>query len=367
MKKFAAVALIFFLCSAAFAKTKPVPIRLVDGRFVSLYGGVLQVKTAPDVLFRIPVRAETKIVSSSGYPFFRWWLAPGDGVRVNIGKSGIASVVTVYAAWHSGAVAFVSANRLTTQEGDQFFLTPDTPVYLNGSRLSSAAGLKPYDSVLIRFDDLHESVAGVWAFDFTQPQGKSADIFDVSAAVVYPSPENAGLRIEVKARAGGKLTVELSGAFGKRAMEERAPGRYVADVRAPQGIFLGKSYLRLDWEPRAAGRHAEVMLSRAPVAIYTAPPAVVDAEPDQNGAGFVNPPLIFATFDPDGTPLAPESVQLFLDGRDVTKNCYRDATMIFLSPEDPLSAGTHVCVVKGKSLDGGYALRKEWRFTLKKN
>lgn len=313
---------------------------------------------------QIPFGKDWAIIISSQFLYPQSWLFPGDGISVFTDRKKIE----IFPSWYFGKIAFVSPNRITLQDGFQFFLS-STPIFLNEKEDSSSA-LEAGKTVLVRFDSLNKRAADVWAFDFSSPRPLS--IFWTHSAF-KKFGGRLFLHVIAEGKPGGTISTQLLGVTKEFRMLEKFSRKekavYAVNVPIPQGVALPGSYLlftrhsRPLSSPQSNGEDSssETFLSPTPVALYTIPPKIKEIEPAAFSVSPDNPPLIFVRFDSGQAPLDPKSIRFFLDGKNLSESCYRTPYLVFYYPSS-LSPGRHRAFFSAKVVGGLRSLSMSWQF-----
>ncbi len=268
--------------------------------------------------------------------------------------------------WRSGIAAFVSPYRLTLSDGRQYYLESNlnhkcqTPIYLNGKPVPNLSLVEPGDSILLRLTAKHHFLSGIWAYHFPKRAGPSPDIFNLQTEF-YKNHHHPFLKIEVQARSFGKVTVSDPGVFHSLLLFPGKPGFYENKIYFPQGIVITRSFFTIKWTRKS---QKQTLIFPKPISIFTEPPQIAQISPN-NGTTVHNlSPFIFVTFNLKTPPVNPGTIQLFLDGKDITHQSTLDSQAIFFDPPLPLLPGTHTCLIRGRGEKTGYPFQKKWVFVI---
>ncbi len=262
--------------------------------------------------------------------------------------------------WHTGTAAFISPYRLTLSDGRQYYLNKSVPIYLNGKLIPNLNPIKPGNSVIIRLLPKRDFISGIWAFHFPKHPGPSPDIFGLKTQF-FKNHGKPFLKIQVDARAFGKTVVSAPGVFHSILLSPKKPGLYAGRVNLRQGMVIPDVFLLVKW---SKGKREQSLIFPNPVSIYTEPPQISQINPENKKKIKNRSPFIFVTFNLKTPPVNPDTLQLFLDEKDVTHHCTRDSQVIFFVPPVPLTPGEHVCLIRGKGLGTGYPFQKKWSFQI---
>ncbi len=314
----------------------------------------------------------------------------GDALSITMNRDGTIAEVVSFFASRSGTVAAVSPSALVLQNGRVVTADKSTDITLNGAP-ATIGDFKPGDAITVRLNpETNEnrqvigsrSVAaggaaiGATASPGPAPSGATfaANAMASSTPADTPAIESLTLSANRPLHAGENLDVTLRGTPGARAwfdvgtvvsrvpMRETAPGVYTGRFTIDPGVNF--TSLPVFGHLAAGGVEAPRAESQTLVSASTIPPTIGDVAPP-NGQTVNNPrPSIYATFgSPTDVGINPSSVQITVNGRDVTASATRTPTFITYSPPGNFTGGTVSVTVRVADAAGNVATRT-WSFTV---
>jgi hypothetical protein len=146
-------------------------------------------------------------------------------------------------------------------------------------------------------------------------------------------------------------------------MHETSPGVYsgsytvTSRVYVTGGAILGRLVGR-------GGGSAPIIQAAQTVTIDATPPTIGNETPTGEAKVSTARPRIYATLnDGPGTGVNPQSVQITLDGQDVTANAIVTPQFVTYQPQGALGEGSHTVAISAQDMVGNTA-RREWRFAI---
>ena len=298
---------------------------------------------------------------------------PGDALIVTLDASGhLISMADIFATIN-GTIAAVADQSMVLANGRVISADPRLVILTLDGKEATFASLRPGDKVSIRADPVSGKVRDIVAF---RPGGFAA----AASSTPAPRTQGAGGAAQIKSvrdnaaaafRAGAVLSVAAEGTPGSLAtfdlsdvitglpMREAHFGRYEGQYIVTVGTNLidAPILVRLSHGGETAVAESPNLLN-----IVTTPPSVKDAAPAAGARVNTSRPSIFATFLTVGNKgMNPDSLQMSLNGRDVTPRTTRTAAFISYYPPSALNAQTVEVEVKGTDIAGN-ALDYTWTF-----
>lgn len=288
----------------------------------------------------------------------------GDQVVLALDASDHAlSVVDLFASLN-GTVGGVADGSLVLTSGRVIAAGPDTTITLDGEPVAFGA-LQAGDLLSARADpvsgDVHEIVA-------LTPGGRP-----VSHGAGGPSIDRVTVALPGRAlRAGDVVSVAVTGTPGCQAqaeisdvlrfgLSETRAGEYSGRWPVTVGTNLTGAPLIVRLSRGATSAVAE---AASPISIITTPPAVESVQPVPGANINLARPNIVVTFATVAqTGMAPDSLRLTVNGRDVTSHTTRTPAFISYYPTRDLPPGAVRVVVQGTDIAGN-SLSYEWGFTI---
>lgn len=171
------------------------------------------------------------------------------------------------------------------------------------------------------------------------------------------------LQVELEGTPGGSASFEIPGETGRIAMTEVASGRYEGTWRVPTDAPAVEGAAVLG--QLVVGGASRVIQAGTAINVDTQPPAVRNLLPAPDTAVGRLRPTISATFDDaGGSGVDTASVQLTVNGRDVTRQADVTATFINYRPAANLPTGANRVALTVSDQAGNEATA-DWQFTLR--
>ncbi|MBV8263833.1 MAG: copper amine oxidase N-terminal domain-containing protein [Candidatus Eremiobacteraeota bacterium] len=299
---------------------------------------------------------------------------PGDALIVTVDPHGqLISMADIFASIN-GTAAAVADQSMVLEGGRVIVADALTSVSLDG-KAATFSLLRRGDKVSIRADPVSGAVREVVAL---RPGGFAT----TASSTPAPGAQSGGGAVQIKAvhdnattafRAGQTVTVLAQGTPGAQAsfdlsdvivdngMRETSPGRYEGQYLVGVGTNLVAAPILV-----RLSKSGETALAEAPnpLTIITTPPSVSNAAPLPYALVNTARPSIFATFSTLGDlGMDASSLQMILNGRDVTSQATRDAAYISYYPAAELSSKTVQIEVKGTDTAGN-TLDYRWTFSI---
>lgn len=172
----------------------------------------------------------------------------------------------------------------------------------------------------------------------------------------------AGSTVEVvmEGTPGGVAVFEIPGLADRVPMRETTPGRYVTRYTVPAGTDLTVSRANVIGQLRV-GTTQRLIQAGVQVSVDTAGPRITNRNPEPNTAAALTRPIISATFDDAGSGIDPNSVEVAVNGRDVTQQATVTANFFTFSPAQPLPSGQNTVTVSVADRAGNVTTQS-WTF-----
>ncbi|HEV2879342.1 MAG TPA: copper amine oxidase N-terminal domain-containing protein [Candidatus Eremiobacteraceae bacterium] len=300
---------------------------------------------------------------------------PGDALIVTLDASGHLIAMADIFASINGTIAAVADQSMVLENGRVISADPTLVAVTLGGIDATFASLRPGDKVSVRADPVSGKVRDVVAL---RPGGLAASAVSTPA----PGTQGTGGAAQIKSvrdnaagafRAGQVLSVAAEGTPGASAsfdlsniiidnmMRETRPGHYEGQYGVTVGTNLidAPILIRLSRSGETA-----VAEARNPLNIITTPPSVKDAAPLAGTSVNTSRPNIFAAFLTVGNKgMDPATLQMSLNGRDVTSRTTRTGTFISYYPPSELRSQTVEVEVKGTDIAGN-GLDYTWTFLI---
>jgi Copper amine oxidase N-terminal domain/Bacterial Ig-like domain len=289
----------------------------------------------------------------------------GDAVSVILRRDGGVDQVVARYSSRAGTIAAVSPSAFVLQNG--YVVTPDksTEITLNG-QTAALGDLKVGDSVTVRLNpDTGEKrqILVARAMPSTPTPAGSAQITDIAVNAKGPLRAGDSFTVTMHGTPGGKASFDIGTYLTGLPIPETQPGTYSTKYTVPQGINFSRTsvYGHLTVGTSDAPRAEAAQL----VAVATTQPQIVDIAPPGGQTVNNNKPSIYATYrSPTDVGINPSSVQIEVNGLDVTAASTRTDQFITYSPGAPLPDGT-VTVKVTIADNAGNKQTRSWSFTVR--
>jgi len=300
---------------------------------------------------------------------------PGDALIVTLVASGhLISMADIFATIN-GTIAAVADQSMVLANGRVISADPRGVVLTLDGKEATFASLRPGDKASIRADPVSGKVLDIVAI---RPGGFAAS----AISTPVPGAQGSGGAAQIKGirdnaasafRAGAVLNIAADGTPGSSAafdlsdviaglpMRETRAGHYEGQYIVTVGTNLVDApiLVRLSHGGETAVAESPNLLN-----IVTTPPTVKDAAPVAGARVNTARPGIFATFLTVGNKgMNPDSLQMSLNGRDVTARTTRTEAFISYYPSSDLNTRAVEVEVKGTDIAGN-TLDYTWTFQI---
>lgn len=301
---------------------------------------------------------------------------PGDALVVTLGAGGqLISMADIFASI-SGTIASVADQSMVLTSGrvisaDSSFTASVT---LDG-KAASFASLRSGDKVTVRADPVSGAEREVVALtpggfattatatpsSQTQSGALAVTIGGISDNARAAFRAGSVLKVALDGTPGARAEFDLSDVFAHNLMREVRPGHYEGAYAVSVGTNLTDAPLLVRLNKDGLTALAE---APDPITIITTPPSVRETAPASGGQINISRPNIVATFITVGnTGMDPSSLQLSVNGRDVTSQTTRTPSFISYYPPADLAPGAVDVRVKGTDIAGN-ELEYGWSFKI---
>lgn len=363
----------------------PPPMRSAN----TLEGTVLSVSAVADVpsvdidvkglSYTITVPAQTKVqfrdthgtVASDGALS---QVKPGDTLIVTLDPDGrVLGVADVFSGT-SGTIASVAGQNMVLTNG-RVIATDEhsTSVMLDGHP-AAMADLRAGNIVTVRSDPKTGKVREIVAFTpgfqpstsvaTSGPTGgpaQSVGIASVTDNAAHPFHVGQSVNVAADGTPGGTASFDLSNVILNTPMREVRPGHYEGSYVVQVGTNLVDAPILVTLVKNGLTAHA---VGTQPLNIITAPPQVKETAPATGARINTLRPSIYVTFSTlGGKGMDADSLQLIVDGKDVTGQATRTGAFISYFPASDLHEGAITVQVKGTDVAGN-ALDYSWSFVI---
>jgi hypothetical protein len=298
---------------------------------------------------------------------------PGDTLLATLDSQGrVLSMSDVFSGV-SGTIASVAGQNMVLASG-RVIATDEhaTSVTLDG-KTATMADLHTGDIVTVRSDPRTGKVREVVAFtpghqatttatappDAANPQ--SLQISGVFARTDHPFRVGQAVDVAFEGTPGGTASFDLSNVILATPMREVRPGRYEGTYTVQVGTNLVDAPILVTLSKGGQTAHA---VGPQPLNIITEPPQVKETAPSTGAKVNSLRPSIYVTFETlGGKGMDAGSLQLLVDGKDVTSQSTRTGAFISYFPTADLHEGTIAVRVRGADVAGN-TLDYSWSFVI---
>ncbi len=169
------------------------------------------------------------------------------------------------------------------------------------------------------------------------------------------------VRFTMRGAPGGRATFSIPGVVEDVPMTEDQAGVYVGSFRVPTDSRLNLSKASAVGRLRMGNRERIIQASNT-IGIFNQAPVITLLTPESNTRVGRAQPNISATFDVDsGSGIDPNSVEMRVDDRNVTRDAQVTSNMITYRPDRPLAGGRHNVTVRATDRAGNL-VTKSWSF-----
>lgn len=299
---------------------------------------------------------------------------PGDTLIATLDPDGrVLSIADVFSGT-SGTIASVAGQSMVLTNG-RVIATDEhgTTVMLDG-KAATMADLRPGNIVTVRSDPKTGKVREVVAFTpGYQPQtsvatagpstgpSQSVGIESVTDNAAHPFHVGQSVNVAADGTAGGTASFDLSNVIIDNPMREVRPGHYEGSYVVQVGTNLVDAPILVTLVKNGLTAHA---VGTQPLNIITEPPQVKETAPASGARINALRPSIYVTFSTlGGKGMDADSLQLTVDGKDVTGQSTRTGAFISYFPASDLHEGSITVRVKGADVAGN-PLDYSWSFVI---
>jgi hypothetical protein len=248
-----------------------------------------------------------------------------------------------------------------------------TSVTLDG-KAATMSDLRAGNVVTVRSDPKTGKVREIVAFtpghqpqgnDATPPPGagaaESVSIASVTDNAAHPFHVGQSVSVTADGTPGGTATFDLSNVILGTPMRETRPGHYEGSYLVQVGTNLVDAPILVTLVKNGLTAHA---VGTEPLNIMTEPPQVKETAPATGARINALRPSIYVTFSTlGGKGMNADSLQLIVDGKDVTSQSTRTGAFISYFPAADLHEGAITVQVRGSDIAGN-TLDYSWSFVI---
>lgn len=299
---------------------------------------------------------------------------PGDTLIATLDAAGhLLSVADIFSGT-TGTIASVSGTSMVLTNGKVIAADATaTSVELDGKK-AAMRDLKAGDLVTVRSDPKSNKVRTIVALT---PGGMATSgtatpnplqsvvgdvrIGDVSDNAQRPFRAGQSVRVSMNGTPGGVGAFDLGDVVLDNAMKEIRPGRYEGAYAVAVGTNIIDAPILVKLTKGGLTAHA---VGPDPLSILTELPQVKETAPLSGARINTTRPSIYVTFATiGGKGMDPGSLQLLVDGKDVSAQATRTSAFVTYFPAADLHAGRISVEVKGSDVAGN-PLDYTWSFVI---
>ena len=186
-------------------------------------------------------------------------------------------------------------------------------------------------------------------------------IGDITANAAHPLHAGQSLNISFDGTPGGTATFDLSNVVQASPMHETRPGHYEGSYIAQIGMNITDAPILVTLSKAGQSAHA---IGPEPLNIITDPPQVKTTAPSSDARINTLRPSIYVTFlTVGGKGMNADSLELSVDGKDVTSQSTRTGAFVSYFPATDLHDGKISVRVHGADVAGN-PLDYSWSFVI---
>ena len=293
-------------------------------------------------------------------------LRVGDAMLVVLAADGKVRELHDFFRSTSGTISAVSPTSFVLSGGAVVTPAGSTEITVNGSP-AQIAELQVGDYVTVRRNpetsELRQIIVSRNAPPTSAPSAGSVAISSFTISSTRPLHTGEFFDVVLDGTPGGRATFDIGNYLTGISMHEDAPGAYRARFTIPDRFNVTRVpvYGHLAVGTNVAARaEAPTQLSAA-----TTPPAIVDVAPPGGQVVDNSRPNVYATFNsPSEVGINTSSIQLIVNGRDVTASATRSSSFITYAPGLDYPDGPVTVTVRVADTAGNSTTRT-WTFAIK--
>ncbi len=174
------------------------------------------------------------------------------------------------------------------------------------------------------------------------------------------------IRLTLVGTPGGSATFSIPGVIQDVQMNETDPGTYVGTFRVPANSPVNISSATAIARLRVGGVERMIQ-SGSTLGFDTEAPMITSFNPGNNSrVGRPRPNISISFDDRGGSGIDPQSVEIRVDGRNVTREATITESSLSYRPTQPLESGPHEVMVRAMDRAGN-PVTKTWTFQVMSN
>ena len=288
----------------------------------------------------------------------------GDFAKIVVLKDGSVSRIVAAFASRRGTIAAIAGNEIVLNDGHVVKPSAVTALSLNEEG-AQVADLHVGDDVTVRYNldtsEVREIIA-TRPFTGSPPPPGPVAIASLTVNADYPLRPGDGFDVVMHGTPGGTATFDVGPYFTGLTLSEHTAGTYSAHFVVPRGANFRAA--PIFGHLVVGGTSAPRAVSEAVVSAASTPPGIGDVAPDDGATVNDRQPSIYATFAANAVPVNTSSIQIVVNGRDVTSSAQRAAGFVEYRPAVEFDEGTVRVTVRVSDLAGNGS-EKSWTFRIK--
>jgi hypothetical protein len=289
----------------------------------------------------------------------------GDALLAVLARDGKVRELHDFFRSTSGTIAAVSPAAMVLSGGAVITPAAATEITLNGA-VAQLPELHVDDYVTVRRNpetgELRQIIVTRKASGTPSPASSVAiSSFTISATRTLRAGEF--FDVAMQGTAGGHATFDIGSYVTGITMREDAPGAYRARYTIPERFNL--TQVPVYGHLAIGGTDAPRTEAPTQLSAATTPPSIIDVAPPSGQIVNTSRPNVYATFtSPSEAGINASSIQLVVNGRDVTASSTRSASFVTYAPGIDYSDGPVTVTVRVADAAGNSSSRS-WSFTIK--
>lgn len=289
---------------------------------------LITVSTGKSLITNVYYGGKTRFQGVDGGSLPLYSIMPGDHVKASILiPGGIASSVVVSGETAAGELVFINNVKLLTSDGIQVYLSKDARFYINGIE-TEMKDLEKGRRIFARIDPETNLAGTVYQADINKRVMKQGETKSVIKTVeCFPSGsfrKDRVIKIAVTATPGKKVSADIAGIAYRIPLKEMKPGLYSGNYK-----FERSDVRRTYIAGRASDTNGTITrINTSAIDVAVSPPVIepVYPLPDKtvDGAGIE----LFARLSSPGSLIKATSIEVFLDGKQLTSGVERNVGFV---------------------------------------
>jgi hypothetical protein len=282
--------------------------------------------------------------------------------------------VEVNGHYSAGSLIFINRQKLILSCGQQIYLSENPRILLNSEK-AEVQEIKTGTRVFVRVDPETGLAGTVEAIDMNlykpAEQDKrfsynklSVDKVISSGSVEKVGAENSsfrfgeGIRVELQGTPGKSVSFDITGNASDIPLKEIRPGIYRGEYLFSRGD-VRRSYLIFKMQDQQGSSYRIYPQS---IDIACSPPEIIPVSPAADKTVNIRNSLVYAEFLTKGSLIDASSVQLYLNGKQVTTGLDTTVHSVRGGIETQVKPGLNTLEIRVRD-EAGNSVSKKWTFS----